>query len=152
LKRTRKPNLLKRDKAAQMVRLMLEGLSIRAIQRLTGLSRNTVCSYMRRCGAAAIACQDELLRDLPIQSLQVDDRVTPAMELGIASTMWSFDEFFDRCMRTDIDERAVLSSRFFQDTTLKQQGLVFRRFPDHGRDNPYRISRDWTNAQSRRTA
>ena len=52
--------------------MMVEGMSIRAIARLTGASKNTIVKFLRDAGAACLRYQDENLRDLPAKRVQVD--------------------------------------------------------------------------------
>src|SRR6478735_7153722 len=53
--------------------MMVEGMSIRAIARLTGASKNTVVKFLRDAGTACLEYQDRVLRDLPCKRVQVDE-------------------------------------------------------------------------------
>jgi len=66
-------NKLPRDKRAQILGMMVEGISIRAIVRLTGASKNTVVKLLEDAGEAFSAYQDKALRNLPCKRLQVDE-------------------------------------------------------------------------------
>ncbi len=52
---------------------MVEGVSIRAIARLTGASKNTIVKLLADAGQACSDYQDRELRDLPCKRVQVDE-------------------------------------------------------------------------------
>jgi len=58
---------------AQILGLMVEGMSIRAISRVTGASKNTIVKLLADVGAACSKYQDEHLRNLPCKRLQLDE-------------------------------------------------------------------------------
>lgn len=58
---------------AQILGLMVEGMSIRAISRVTGVSKNTIAKLLADVGTACSKYQDEHLRNLPCKRLQVDE-------------------------------------------------------------------------------
>ncbi|MGH6932801.1 MAG: IS1 family transposase [Dongiaceae bacterium] len=58
---------------AQILGMMVEGMSIRSISRLTGASKNTVVKLLRDAGCACAAYQDRTLRNLPCKRVQVDE-------------------------------------------------------------------------------
>jgi IS1 family transposase len=58
---------------AQILGMMVEGMSIRSITRLTGASKNTVVKLLRDAGCACAAYQDQTLRNLPCKRLQLDE-------------------------------------------------------------------------------
>jgi IS1 family transposase len=66
-------NKLPSDRRAQIIGLMAEGVSIRAICRLTGVSKNTVAKLLRDAGEAFSACMDRELRGLRCKRLQLDE-------------------------------------------------------------------------------
>jgi len=66
-------NKLSREKRVQILGLMCEGMSIRAIVRVTGASKNTVVKLLEDAGQAFSDYQDRTLRDLQCQRLQVDE-------------------------------------------------------------------------------
>jgi len=53
--------------------MMVEGMSIRAICRLTGVSKNTVAKLLVDAGEACRAYQYETLRNLPSRRIQCDE-------------------------------------------------------------------------------
>lgn len=66
-------NKLPADRRVQILGMMVEGMSIRAIARLTGASKNTIVKLLRDAGEAFSAYQDRVLRDLPCKRVQVDE-------------------------------------------------------------------------------
>jgi IS1 family transposase len=58
---------------AQIITLLCEGMSIRAITRITGASKNTVAKLLVDVGHACAAYQDRTLRKLPCKRVQVDE-------------------------------------------------------------------------------
>ena len=66
-------NKLSRTDRAQILGLMVEGMSIRAISRLTGASKNTIVKLMEDAGEAFSDYQDRMLRNLTCKRVQVDE-------------------------------------------------------------------------------
>ena len=66
-------NKLPSERRAQILGMMAEGVSIRAVCRLTGVSKNTVAKLLRDAGEAFSAYQDEHLRNLRCKLLQLDE-------------------------------------------------------------------------------
>jgi IS1 family transposase len=66
-------NKLSRGKRAQIIAMMVEGMSIRAITRLTGASKNTVVKLLADAGTACREYQDRTLRNLPCRRVQCDE-------------------------------------------------------------------------------
>jgi hypothetical protein len=66
-------NRLTTEKRAQILGMMVEGMSIRSISRLTGASKNTVVKLLADAGAACSDYQDRALRELPCKRLQLDE-------------------------------------------------------------------------------
>lgn len=52
---------------------MVEGMSIRAISRVTGVGKNTIVKLLADAGAAFSDYQDRTLRNLPCKRVQVDE-------------------------------------------------------------------------------
>src|SRR5437763_1580765 len=66
-------NRLSRERRAQILRALVEGNSIRATCRMTGPAKGTVLSLLEDAGAACLAYQDAVLRNLPCARLQCDE-------------------------------------------------------------------------------
>jgi IS1 family transposase len=66
-------NRLTKEKRAQILHLLCEGSSIRAITRITGTSKNTVVKLLADVGQACSEYQDRAFRNLTCRRLQVDE-------------------------------------------------------------------------------
>src|SRR5438552_8893718 len=66
-------NKLPVEKRAQILGMMVEGMSVRSITRLTGASKNTVTKLLASAGQACTEYQDKHLRDLPCKRVQADE-------------------------------------------------------------------------------
>ena len=66
-------NVLSTAKRAAVVSALVEGNSIRATVRMTGVAKNTVVKLLVELGDACQSYADEHLRNLPCKRLQVDE-------------------------------------------------------------------------------
>ena len=66
-------NKLPREARAQILGMMAEGVSIRAISRMTGASKNTIVKLLEDAGEAFSDYQDRTFRNLTCKRLQVDE-------------------------------------------------------------------------------
>jgi IS1 family transposase len=66
-------NKLPIAKRAQILGMMVEGVSIRAISRMTGASKNTIVKLLADAGQACSDYQDRTLVNLPCKRLQADE-------------------------------------------------------------------------------
>lgn len=66
-------NRLSVEKRAQVVRCLVEGNSIRATVRMTGVAKNTVTKLLVDLGGACSIYMDNHMRDLPCETVQVDE-------------------------------------------------------------------------------
>ena len=66
-------NKLPAQKRAQVLQMMAEGVSLRAITRLTGISRTTLIKLLEDAGQAFSEYQDRVLINLPCKRVQVDE-------------------------------------------------------------------------------
>ncbi len=92
--------LTSKDRAA-ILNLMVEGMSIRAISRTTGASKNTIVKLLADAGKALLAFQNDKLRNLTCKRLQLDEiwsfvyakhaNATPEMKAaGEAGDVWTW--------------------------------------------------------------
>ena len=66
-------NKLSRERRAQILGMMVEGMSVRAITRLTGVSKNTVAKLLVDAGRACAAFHDQAVRNVASKRIQVDE-------------------------------------------------------------------------------
>jgi transposase-like protein/IS1 family transposase len=64
---------LAEDKALMCLNLLVEGNSIRSIERITGVHRDTVLSLLETVGKKCIAIQENLVRNVKVKFLQADE-------------------------------------------------------------------------------
>ncbi len=65
-------NKLARDERVRVVASLVEGNSIRATVRMTGVAKKTVLKLLRDLGAVCLDYQDRVLRNLPCRRVQCD--------------------------------------------------------------------------------
>jgi IS1 family transposase len=66
-------NSLATEKKVRVVSALLEGSSIRGIERMTGINRNTIMSLGYRMGQQCGEIMHEKMRDLPCKRIEVDE-------------------------------------------------------------------------------
>ena len=66
-------NVLSTDKQIAVISALAEGSSIRSIERITGVHRDTIMRLGVRVGQGCAALLDEKMRNLPCQQLQFDE-------------------------------------------------------------------------------
>ena len=71
-------NPLPRDKRCQILSMLVEGSSMRSIARVVDVSYNTVAQLMVRAGEVCAAHHDAMVRNLPCQRIQCDERSGPS--------------------------------------------------------------------------
>lgn len=69
-------NKLKHDTQVQVITALSEGCSVRSVERMTGVHRDTILRLMVRVGSACAKHMDETMRDLPCAEVQVDEQWT----------------------------------------------------------------------------
>jgi IS1 family transposase len=90
-------NELKSETKAQVVSLLCEGSSIRSIERITGIHRDTIMRLGVRIGQACAKIMDEKLRGLSCKQVQVDEiwgfigaKKKNAGRAGVYGDVWTF--------------------------------------------------------------
>jgi transposase len=66
-------NKLNRTKQSEVIAALVEGNSIRAIERMTGVAKHTILKLIKDVGIAAADYQDRTLRNLKCRKIQVDE-------------------------------------------------------------------------------
>ena len=66
-------NALKTEEKTTAVSLLYEGNSIRSIERVTGIHRDTIMRLGVRVGQACAKIQDEKVRGLSCKQIEVDE-------------------------------------------------------------------------------
>ncbi|MDZ4684846.1 MAG: IS1 family transposase [Planctomycetaceae bacterium] len=92
-------NQLTTERRVQIVSALVEGCSIRSIVRMTGASKNTVTKLLVDLGAACSAYQNDAMRNLTCQRVQVDEiwsfvgskaKNVPADKIGQYGDIWTW--------------------------------------------------------------
>src|SRR3972149_10102912 len=66
-------NKLTTEKRSQVVRCLVEGMSVRATVRITGVAKNTITKLGLELGTACREYQDRVFRNLECKRLQCDE-------------------------------------------------------------------------------
>ena len=66
-------NKLNHEKKITAVAMLCEGNSIRSVERMTGIHRDTIMRLGVRMGEGGERIMDEKMRDLPCRLIQVDE-------------------------------------------------------------------------------
>ncbi len=69
-------NVLSREKQIQIITALVEGCSIRSIERMYDVHRDTIMRLMVRTGDHCMTLMDDLMHDIPAGTIQVDEMWT----------------------------------------------------------------------------
>jgi IS1 family transposase len=90
-------NKLATEKKVTVISMLAEGSSIRAIERITGINRNTIMNLAVRVGNACKKIMDEKMRGLTCKQIQVDEiwgfvgaKRNNADRAGAYGDVWTF--------------------------------------------------------------
>src|SRR5437867_10059553 len=90
-------NILKTEKKVAVISMLAEGASIRGIERITGVNRNTIMNLGVRVGTACRKIMDEKLRGLTCAEIQADEiwgfigaKKKNAARTGHYGDVWTF--------------------------------------------------------------
>jgi hypothetical protein len=64
---------IERAKQVQIISALVEGCSIRSVERMTGIHRDTIMRLGARVGEGCAVLMDEMMRDLPCERLELDE-------------------------------------------------------------------------------
>lgn len=124
-------NVLPTEKKTTAVSMLCEGNSIRSVERMTGIHRDTVMRLGARIGEACRDLLDETMRELPCKKIEVDE-------------IWGFVGKKQRNVKVDDDEALgdvwtwvaiVRNPRPFQCFTLESAHLAMPA-PSWHKSNP----------------
>lgn len=112
-------NILPTEKKVLVVSMLAEGSSIRAIERITGVNRNTIMNLGVRVGEACAKIQDAKMRNIQSAEIQVDEiwgfiqkkkKQTRAWDSGVGD-IWTF-------IALDADTKLIPAFRVGQRTMI----------------------------------
>jgi IS1 family transposase len=91
------PNKLATEKKVAVISMLCEGSSIRAIERITNVNRNTIMSLSVRVGNACKKIMDEKMRGLTCKNVEIDEiwgfvgaKRNNAKRAGAYGDVWTF--------------------------------------------------------------
>lgn len=100
-------NNLKTEEKVTAVSLLCEGNSIRSIERITGIHRDTIMRLGVRMGEACAKVMDERMRNLSCKSVEVDEiwgyvgaKQKIARQVGAYGDVWTF-------IALDVDSKLI---------------------------------------------
>ncbi len=70
------PNVLKREKQLQVIHMLVEGVSLRSVERVTGVQKKTAMRLMVKFGQACRAFLDRKMRGLELRHIECDEQWT----------------------------------------------------------------------------
>ena len=122
-------NKLDHTRRAQILTKMVEGVSIRAISRMTGTSKNTIVKLLTDAGRACAEYQDKSLRGLTCKRLQINEirSFTHAKAKNAATAKAGPDVAGDAWTWTAIDADTKLIPSFFVGSRDASAANMFMR-------------------------
>jgi transposase-like protein/IS1 family transposase len=61
------------EKAVQVLQLLVEGVSVRSAERITGVEKKTILSLLERVGDRCEILLENLIREIPVKDIQCDE-------------------------------------------------------------------------------
>lgn len=87
------------DKAVTCLQLLVEGMSIRSIERVTGTNRNTILSLLEIVGKKCLWIQENLVKDVKVDFIEADE-------------IWSFVQMKDKTKHHNEIENEKIGSTY----------------------------------------
>ncbi len=115
-------NRLPRDKQIQIINALVEGCSIRSIERMYDVHRDTITRLMVRTGLHCMTIMDDVIRDVPAGVIQCDE-------------IWTYVRKKDKRLNQIERHNPVIGSQFIfvamdADTKLVPCYQVGKRIPE----------------------
>ena len=90
---------LAEDKAVNVLQLLVEGMSVRSIERVTGVPRDTVLRLLETVGKKCLWIQENLVKDVKVKFVQADE-------------IWSFVGMKDKAKKANNVEDEKVGSTY----------------------------------------
>lgn len=127
-------NKLSQQKQTQVISALVEGNSIRATVRMTGVAKNTIVKLLANLGMACAEYQDKVFKDLPCKRVQCDEiwsfcyakeKNVPEDKKGIFGygDVWTFTAI---CADTKLVPAWHIGRRDLENATLFMEDLSSR--------------------------
>ncbi len=115
-------NRLPKIKQIQVINALVEGCSIRSIERMYDVHRDTIMRLMVRTGDHCMSLMDDLMQDIPAGTYQCDE-------------IWTFVSKKDKRLRPDERNSAEIGSQFIfiameAETKLIPSWQIGKRVPE----------------------
>lgn len=106
-------NKLSKEKRAQILAVLYEGMGINAACRITGVSENTVLKLLADAGEACANYQDEAMRNLNCKRVECDEiwSFVGMKQNNVPEELRGEFGFGDVCTWTAIDADPLLARR-----------------------------------------
>lgn len=105
-------NVLKRDKQLAVICALVEGSSVRSIERMTGVHRDTILRLMNRVGAGCQRLLDARMKALPCKFIQVDEIWTYVQKKQKRVRPWDSPDAGDQFVFVALDADTKLIPSF----------------------------------------
>jgi transposase-like protein/IS1 family transposase len=96
------------DRAVQVFTLLTEGMSIRAVSRVTGVHKTTICSLLTTVGERCAALLDSRIRNIRANYVQADEAWTFVQKKQKRLTADDPDEYGDQYVWLALDSESKL--------------------------------------------
>ena len=127
-------NKLSQQKQTQVISALVEGNSIRATVRMTGVAKNTIVKLLANLGMACAEYQDRVFKNLPCKRIQCDEiwsfcyakeKNVPEDKKGVFGygDVWTFTAI---CADTKLVPARRIGRRDLENATLFMKDLSFR--------------------------
>lgn len=127
-------NKLNKQKQTQVISALVEGNSIRATVRMTGVAKNTIVKLLADLGMACAEYQDKVFKNLPCERIQCDEiwsfcyakeKNVPEDKKGIFGygDVWTFTAI---CADTKLVPAWHIGRRDLENATLFMKDLAYR--------------------------
>jgi len=115
-------NVLPREKQVQIITALVEGCSIRSIERMYDVHRGTIMRLIVRTGRHCMTLMDDLIRDVPAGTIQCDE-------------IWCYVGKKDKRLTPEEKRNPEIGSQFIfvamdADTKLAQSYQIGKRIPE----------------------
>jgi transposase-like protein/IS1 family transposase len=142
---TRDTFLSRPDAAAQALKCLLEGCSIRSTERLTGLNRNTIMRLLIVAGERSAKLMDAMMRDLQTRYLQVDEIWCYVQKKRVRVRQGDSPEVGDQWIYVAIDAESKLVPSFHVGKRVRPDTWQFLWDLQKRLANPVQLTTDGLN-------
>lgn len=118
-------NVLSKEKQIAVLSMLVEGCSVRAIERMTGVQKKTTCRLLARVGEHCKAVLDEKMRALECKTIHIDEIWTFVKKKQRRVLPGESDEIGDQYTFVAMDSRSKLVASFLVGKRTEQTAHQF---------------------------